>query len=58
MNPLIDQITDEIKYWKQGKTSFKSIEEFVRHEINGLSGEQQNQILNSLNKLFKTLKEI
>lgn len=55
---LINQIAQEIAWWKQGIVSQKMIEEFVRHEINGLTPDQENQVINSLSKLLHIIKQV
>ena len=54
---LINQLTEEIVWWKHTDLSKVNVEEFVRHEIQGLTGEQENQLINGLNYLKKVLTQ-
>ena len=55
---LINNLAQEIGWWKQGLVTQKMIEEFVRHELNGLHPEQENQLINGLSYLLNTIKNL
>lgn len=55
---LVNSIAQEIGWWRQGLVDQKLVEEFVRHEINGLTPEQENQIINSLTTILRIVKQI
>ena len=55
---LINNIAQEIGWWKQGLVTQQMIEEFVRHELSGLTPDQENQIINSLSKIIHVIKQV
>jgi hypothetical protein len=55
---LINAIAQEIGWWKQGMVTQKMVEEFVRHELNDLAPDQENQVINSLSKLLHIIKQV
>lgn len=55
---LINSIAQEIGWWREGLVNQKMIEEFVRHELNDLVPEQENQLINSLSTILRILNQV
>lgn len=55
---LINSIAQEIGWWREGLVSQKMIEEFVRHELHGLTPDQENNIINGLSKIIHIIKQV
>lgn len=54
---LINQLTEELGWWKHTDLFKVDIEEFVHHEIQGLAPDQENQMINGLNYLKRVLTQ-
>lgn len=55
---IIHKLIMEIAYWKHGLATDKLITDFVKHEVIGLSGEQENQLINILCKMNHLIQTV